>query len=82
MVLVRVSGSVLRTPLRSASLTVLLIGSAKLKITKTIILQFYESEFKLLSQGSRLTFLQTSPVASDNFDFTSQNQFSTSQNFQ
>ena len=33
-------------------------------------------------QGSRLTFLQTSPVASDNFDFTSQNQFSTSQNFQ
>ena len=37
---VRVSGSVLRTPLRSASLTVLLIGSAKLKITKTIILQF------------------------------------------
>ena len=37
---VRVSGSVLRTPLRSALLTVLLIGSAKLKITKTIILQF------------------------------------------
>ena len=34
------------------------------------------------AQGLRLTFLQTSPVASDNFDFTSQNQFSTSQNFQ
>ena len=33
-------------------------------------------------QGSRLTCLLTSPVASDNFDFTSQNQFSTSQNFQ
>ena len=33
-------------------------------------------------QGLRLTFLLTTPVASDNFDFTSQNQFSTSQNFQ
>ena len=32
--------------------------------------------------GSILTFLLTSPVASDNFDFTSQNQFSTSQNIQ
>ncbi len=33
-------------------------------------------------QGSRLTFLLTSLVASDTFDFTSQNRYSTSQNFQ
>ena len=35
-----------------------------------------------MCQGSRLTFLMTSPVASDSIDFTSQNQFFTSQNFQ
>lgn len=33
-------------------------------------------------QGSRLTFLLTSLVASDIFDFTSQNLFFTSQNYQ
>ena len=42
---------------------------------------FYFSLSQIM-QGSRLIFFLTSPVASDNLDFTSQNQFSTSQNFQ
>lgn len=49
MVLVGVSGSVLQTPLRSALLTVLFIGSAELKVTKDINITIVRAWVKLLS---------------------------------